>query len=82
MYGVGHASYVQSPDGKEYWIDYHSKTLREPGWKDRKVFMQKFDFNDDGDPVFGADEKAFRRNLYRERRRCQLPGRDIYESCL
>ncbi len=53
MYGVGHASYVQSPDGKEYWIDYHSKTLREPGWKDRKVFMQKFDFNDDGDPVFG-----------------------------
>lgn len=51
--GVGHASYVLSPDGKEHWINFHAKTSRKPGWGDRKVFLQKFTFGKDGNPVFG-----------------------------
>ena len=52
-YGVGHASFTLSPDGKEYWINYHSKTADKGGWADRKVFFQKFGFDAEGSPVFG-----------------------------
>ena len=51
--GTGHASYVTSPDGKEYWVNYHAKTSDGTGWGDRMVYLQKFTFGRDGNPEFG-----------------------------
>lgn len=53
VYGVGHASFTTSPDGTEFWIVYHAKSVSTPGWDDRKVRMQKFTWNADGTPNFG-----------------------------
>lgn len=50
--GVGHASFVKSPDGTEDWIVYHSKLSREPGWQ-RAVSLQRFRWSNEGFPVFG-----------------------------
>ncbi|MCY1721795.1 glycoside hydrolase family 43 protein [Prolixibacteraceae bacterium Z1-6] len=52
VYGVGHCSFVKSPDNTEDWIIYHSKKTTEPGW-DRNVRMQPFEWNPDGSPDFG-----------------------------
>lgn len=52
VYGVGHCSFVKSPDNTEDWIIYHSKKTTEPGW-DRNVRAQPFDWNADGTPNFG-----------------------------
>ena len=53
VYGAGHASFTVSPDGTESWVVYHSKTSATPGW-DRVIRMQKFGWNADGTPSFGA----------------------------
>jgi GH43 family beta-xylosidase len=52
VHGVGHASFVKSPDDSEYWIFYHSKKDTTHGW-DRDVRLQKFNFDKNGFPVFG-----------------------------
>ncbi|NCB07977.1 MAG: glycoside hydrolase, partial [Bacteroidia bacterium] len=52
VYGVGHCSFVKSPDGTEDWIVYHSKKDTTPGWN-RDVRMQPFHWNADGTPDFG-----------------------------
>ncbi|WP_346856066.1 glycoside hydrolase family 43 protein [uncultured Draconibacterium sp.] len=52
VFGVGHCSFVKSPDNTEDWIIYHSKKTTEPGW-DRNVRMQPFGWNPDGTPDFG-----------------------------
>lgn len=52
VFGVGHCSFVKSPDGKEDWIIYHSKKLINPGWE-RDVRMQPFTWKPDGTPDFG-----------------------------
>ncbi|MGQ8338830.1 glycoside hydrolase family 43 protein [Sunxiuqinia sp. A32] len=52
VYGVGHCSFVKSPDETEDWIIYHSKKSTEPGWN-RDVRMQPFTWNSDGTPNFG-----------------------------
>jgi GH43 family beta-xylosidase len=52
VYGVGHCSFVKSPDNTEDWIIYHSKKSMAPGWK-RDVRMQSFRWNSDGTPDFG-----------------------------
>ncbi|WP_372648339.1 family 43 glycosylhydrolase [Draconibacterium sp.] len=57
VHGVGHVSFVKSPDGTEDWIIYHSKKTTEPGW-DRDVRMQPFTWNADGTPDFGEAVKA------------------------
>jgi GH43 family beta-xylosidase len=51
-YGVGHASFVKSPDGSEDWIVYHG--MRDPtnGWSARTIRTQKFTWNEDGSPKF------------------------------
>ena len=50
VYGVGHCSFVKSPDGTEDWIIYHSKKSTTPGWE-RDIRMQPFSWNADGTPV-------------------------------
>ena len=50
--GVGHASFVKSPDNREDWILFHSKVSPEPGW-DRTVWAQNFTWTADGFPDFG-----------------------------
>jgi GH43 family beta-xylosidase len=52
VFGVGHCSFVKSPDEKENWIIYHSKKSISPGWQ-RDVRMQPFTWNKDGTPNFG-----------------------------
>lgn len=51
-FGVGHCSFVKSPDGQEDWIVYHGMT-GSAGWENRDVRMQPFVFRDDGTPDFG-----------------------------
>jgi len=51
-YGVGHNSFVKSPDGTEDWLIYHAKLDRQEGWR-RAVFAQRFTWSDDGLPKFG-----------------------------
>ena len=53
VYGPGHASFVTSPDGTEWWIMYHAKTSTAPGW-DRVIRTQPFTWNGDGSPSFGT----------------------------
>jgi GH43 family beta-xylosidase len=51
-YGVGHASFVKSPDGSEDWLVYHG--MRDPtnGWSARTIRTQKYAWNSDGTPLF------------------------------
>lgn len=51
-FGVGHPSFVKSPDGKEDWIVYHAMTGSE-GWNARSVRAQRFYWSKDGKPIFG-----------------------------
>lgn len=52
VHGVGHCSFVKSPDNTEDWVIYHSKKSTAPGWE-RDVRMQPFQWNADGTPDFG-----------------------------
>lgn len=58
VWGVGHCSFVQSPDGKEDWIVYHAKSKRKKGWNDRNVRTQPFSWTTDGLPSFGQPAPA------------------------
>jgi GH43 family beta-xylosidase len=60
VFGVGHSSFVKSPDHAEDWIIYHSKKETAPGWK-RDVRMQQFYWNTDGTPNFGTPVPAGQR---------------------
>ena len=51
-FGIGHASFVKSPDGKQDWIIYHVKEERKDGWS-RLIFAQPFRWTKDGFPDFG-----------------------------
>lgn len=51
--GVGHCSFVKSPDEKEDWIIYHSKKSKADGWQ-RDVRLQPFTWTSDGFPDFGV----------------------------
>jgi len=53
VYGVGHCSFVKSPDNTEDWIVYHSKKSTASDWE-RDVRMQPFSWNADGTPHFGT----------------------------
>ena len=51
--GVGHASFVKSPDGAEDWIVYHAHANPTTFNEDRVIRIQPFRFNSDGTPNFG-----------------------------
>lgn len=53
VFGPGHCSFTTSPDSKEDWIVYHAARRKGGGW-DRDVRIQRFDWNADGSPNFGA----------------------------
>lgn len=52
VFGPGHASFVKSPSGEEDWIVYHAAKHSGAGWN-RNVRMQRFSWDDGGDPKFG-----------------------------
>lgn len=52
-FGVGHPSFVRSPDGREDWIVYHAMSRSGAGWAGRAVWAQPFRWRPDGRPVFG-----------------------------
>jgi GH43 family beta-xylosidase len=52
VFGVGHASFVKSPDGLEDWFVYHAKTSRVPGWR-RVLCAQRFGWHSHGLPDLG-----------------------------
>ena len=54
VWGLGHCSFVKSPDGTEDWIVYHAKSKRKKGWNDRNVRAQKFTWSAEGLPDFGT----------------------------
>ena len=58
VWGLGHCSFVSSPDGSEDWIVYHAKTKRKKGWTDRNVRAQKFSWTEEGLPDFGRPIRA------------------------
>lgn len=51
-FGVGHGSFVKSPDDSEWWHVYHAKRDRKDNWQ-RGIFVQPFTFNSSGFPDFG-----------------------------
>jgi GH43 family beta-xylosidase len=57
MWGVGHCSFTQSPDGSEDWIVFHAKLETKPNWN-RAVHAQPFSWDASGTPVFGAPVSA------------------------
>lgn len=56
-YGVGHADFTMSPDGREWWLVYHAKQDREPGWR-RAVYVQPMRWRADGVPALGQPVPA------------------------
>lgn len=57
VFGVGHASFTTSVDGREDWIAYHAKVATTPGWN-RDVRLQRFGWKPDGTPDFGTPVAA------------------------
>lgn len=53
----GHCSFVKSPDGKEDWIIYHAHINADSGGE-RDIRIQRFTWNADGSPNFGAPVSA------------------------
>jgi len=53
VFGVGHASFVRSPDGHEDWMLYHAMDRPGMGWAARTVRAQRFHWQGDGMPAFG-----------------------------
>ena len=54
VYGPGHNSFFQSPDGTEDWICYHAKSTSRYAYRNRSTRLQRFGWNEDGTPNFGV----------------------------
>ena len=54
VYGVGHPTFVKSPDGTENWMAYHAKRLSTDGWGDRSMRAQEFYIASDGSLNLGV----------------------------
>jgi len=60
VFGVGHPSFVRSPDRREDWIVYHATDRAGAGWPGRSVRAQPFGWCADGTPAFGVPVTAGR----------------------
>lgn len=59
-YGPGHNGFFKSPDGKEDWIIYHANPQSGQGCGgNRSTRIQKFSWNEAGEPVFGEPAKIY-----------------------
>jgi GH43 family beta-xylosidase len=56
VYGVGHNTFTQSPDGTEDWIVYHGMSIPNGGWHDRSMRAQPFTWNADDTPNLGIPD--------------------------
>lgn len=56
-FGVGHSSFVTSPDGSEWWHVYHAKIVRRRNFK-RVIHVQPMTWSVDGEPVLGRPVAA------------------------
>ena len=56
-FGIGHSSFVQSPDGSEWWQAYHAKIVPQRNFK-RVVHVQPMRWSSDGEPVLGSPVPA------------------------
>ena len=54
VYGPGRGAFTISPDGKQWWLVYHAKTVKEYTYAGRTVRMQPFGWKADGMPDFGV----------------------------
>jgi GH43 family beta-xylosidase len=54
VFGVGHPTFVPSPDGREDWLVYHAIDRAGGGWSARSVRAQRFAWRSDGRPSFGV----------------------------
>ncbi|MCR5886426.1 glycoside hydrolase family 43 protein [Hymenobacter sp. J193] len=54
VWGTGHNCFTRSPDGREDWLVYHAKAAADGKCEGRSSRMQKFTWNPDGTPNFGA----------------------------
>lgn len=55
IFGVGHASFFNSPDDKEVWIAYHCLLRSNPTLEemDRQTCIQRINFDKTGFPIIG-----------------------------
>ncbi len=53
VYGPGHCSFFESPDGTETWIAYHGMATPDAGVDARFMYIQKIDFDENGVPILG-----------------------------
>jgi len=54
VYGPGRGAFTTSPDGKQDWLVYHAKSVKEYTYAGRSVRMQPFTWTADGKPNFGV----------------------------
>ena len=59
IFGPGHCSFTKVwQDGKEEdYVVYHANEQSGTGWNGRSVWVQKFNFDEKGFPVFGKPER-------------------------
>lgn len=55
--GVGHSTFVPSPDASELWHVFHAKIDARDGWR-RAIFLQPVNFKADDFPDFGTPIQA------------------------
>lgn len=53
VYGVGHCTFFQSPDGSETWIAYHGMATPDAGESNRFMYAQRITFDENNLPVIG-----------------------------
>ncbi|MHA6482530.1 family 43 glycosylhydrolase [Paenibacillus sp. strain BS8-2] len=53
VYGPGHNTFAQSPDGTQIWNIYHATSGITDGWNNRRARAQLVEWGEDGLPVFG-----------------------------
>ena len=56
-FGVGHGSFVRSPDGSQWWHVYHAKIVPQRNFK-RVIHVQPMGWSDAGEPVLGEPVAA------------------------